>query len=87
MIVLMAGFPGTGKSTLARELASRVSGRVLSKDEIRHAVFRPEEIEYSSRQDDYCMTLMLATAGYLLSRNPVRGIFLDGRSFSRRYRC
>jgi predicted kinase len=85
MIVLMAGFPGTGKSTLARELASRVSGRVLSKDEIRHAVFRPEEIEYSSRQDDYCMTLMLATAGYLLSRNPVRGIFLDGRSFSRRY--
>jgi predicted kinase len=85
MIVLMAGLPGTGKSTLARELASRTSGRVLSKDEIRHAIFRREEIEYSSRQDDYCLQVMLETAGYLLSRNPRRAIFLDGRPFSRRY--
>jgi predicted kinase len=85
MIVLMAGLPGTGKSTLARELSARTSGRVLSKDEIRHAIFRPEEIEYSSRQDDYCLQIMLETAGYLLSRNPGRAIFLDGRPFSRRY--
>jgi adenylylsulfate kinase len=85
MIILMAGLPGTGKSTLARELALRVSGRVLSKDDIRHAIFVPEEIEYSSRQDDHCMHLMLEAAGYLLLRNPARAIFLDGRPFSRRY--
>lgn len=85
MIVLMAGLPGTGKSTLARELAVRTSGRVLSKDEIRHAIFLPEEIEYSSAQDDYCLHVMLETAGYLLSRSPSRMIFLDGRPFSRRY--
>jgi predicted kinase len=85
MIVLMAGLPGTGKSTLARELAARTSGRVLSKDEIRHAIFSPQEIEYSTRQDDFCLQIMLETAGYLLRSNRTQVIFLDGRTFSRRY--
>jgi adenylylsulfate kinase len=85
MIVLMAGLPGTGKSTLARELAARIGGRVLSKDEFRHAIFSPEEIEYSSAQDDFCLQIMIETAGYLLARNPARLIFLDGRPFSRSY--
>jgi predicted kinase len=85
MIVLMAGFPGTGKSTLAQELAARPGGRVISKDEIRHAIFAPDEIEYSTRQDDFCMQIMLRTAAYLLEQEPSRCIFLDGRTFSQRY--
>ena len=85
MIILMAGLPGTGKSTLARELATRTSGRVLNKDAIRHAIFSVDEIEYSSRQDDFCLEVMLETAGYLLQQQPARFIFLDGRPFSRRY--
>jgi predicted kinase len=85
MIVLMAGLPGTGKSTLGRELAIRTAGRVLSKDEVRHAIFQPSEIEYSTRQDDFCLQLMLDTARYLFDREPKRMIFLDGRPFSRRY--
>ncbi len=85
MIVLMAGLPGSGKSTLARGLAERMAGRMLSKDEFRHAIFLPSEIEYSSRQDDFCLRVMVETAGYLLGRNPGRVIFLDGRPFSRRY--
>jgi adenylylsulfate kinase len=85
MIIVMAGLPGTGKSTLAGELARRTSGRVLSKDDFRHALFAPEEIEYSTRQDDFCQELMMQTAGYLLARDPGKVIFLDGRPFSRRY--
>jgi predicted kinase len=85
MIVLMAGLPGTGKTTLSRELAARTGGRVLSKDEFRHSLFAANEIEYSSRQDDFCMNLMLQTAGYLLNQDPKRMLFLDGRPFSRRY--
>ena len=85
MIVLMAGLPGTGKTTLARELASRMQGAVLSKDEIRAAIFSPGDIEYSVEQDDFVMEVMLDTARFLLQRSPDRRIFLDGRTFSRRY--
>jgi len=81
----MAGLPGTGKTAVALELARRLNGRVLSKDEFRHAIFAADEIEYSTRQDDFCQQLMLETAGYLLSRDPSKYVFLDGRPFSRRY--
>ena len=39
MIILMAGLPGTGKTTARGHLASRTGGAVLNKDEIRAALF------------------------------------------------
>jgi predicted kinase len=85
MIVVMAGLPGTGKSTLARALVPRTQGALLSKDEIRAALFPPEDIEYSVEQDDFVMEIMLEVARFLLRKTPTRKIFLDGRPFSSRY--
>jgi len=85
MLILMAGLPGTGKSTLARALAARCHGVVLDKDEIRSALFPPACIEYSAEQDDFCQSLMLETAAYLLAPHPDLRIFIDGRTFSRAY--
>lgn len=83
MIVIMAGLPGCGKSTLARKLAERTSGVVLDKDVVRSALFPPQDIEYSRKQNDFCMHVLFETAAYLLTKDPQRFIFLDGRPFAR----
>lgn len=85
MIVIMAGLPGTGKTTLANALAAELHGVVINKDAIRAALFPPELIEYSDRQDDFIMGVMLDTAAYVLAADPGRIVFLDGRTFSRSY--
>ena len=81
----MAGLPGTGKSALAEALAQRLGGTVLSKDQIRRALFSPRDIEYSTEQDDCVMDVMLLAAERILQKAPDRIVFLDGRTFSRRY--
>jgi len=85
MIILMAGLPATGKSTLARELARITAGAILDKDPIRAALFAPEDIEYSTAQDDFVMEIMLQAAQFLLQKDQARNLFLDGRTFSQRY--
>ncbi len=85
MLILMAGLPGTGKSTLSRALVAEFGGAVLNKDQIRAALFPVTDIEYSTEQDDFCMAIMLKVAGYLFRKEPARRIFLDGRTFSSAY--
>jgi predicted kinase len=85
MLILMAGLPGSGKSTLSRALAAELGGTVLDKDQIRAALFPLKDIEYSTEQDDFCMGIMLKVAGYIFRKDASRKIFLDGRTFSRRY--
>ena len=85
MLILMAGLPGTGKSTLSRALAAKLDGTVIDKDDLRAALFPAADIEYSTEQDDFCMAVMLKVAGYLFRKDAARIIFLDGRSFSRSY--
>jgi len=85
MLIIMAGLPGTGKSTLARQLALALPALILDKDPIRAALFPPERIEYATPQDDFCMGVMLQVAEYLLRQDPATHVILDGRTFSRRY--
>jgi predicted kinase len=85
MLILMAGLPGTGKSTLSRALAADLGGTVLDKDIFRAALFAPADVEYSTEQDEFVMRIMLKVAGYLFRKDPGRHVFLDGRTFSRRY--
>jgi predicted kinase len=85
MLIAMAGLPGTGKSTLARHLADACAGIVLNKDPIRAALFPTAQIEYSTRQDDFCMSIMFQVATYMLRNDPSQYVILDGRTFSRSY--
>jgi adenylylsulfate kinase len=81
--VIMAGLPGTGKTALAGALAERLDGVVLSKDEVRAALFPRRAITYSSGQDDFCMSVVLMAAQRIAADRIVPFIFLDGRTFSR----
>src|SRR5947209_4773692 len=85
MLIVMAGLPGTGKSTLAQQMARALSGVVLDKDVIRAALFPPALVEYSTEQDDFCVSLLFQAAGYILHKVPEQHVILDGRTFSRRY--
>jgi predicted kinase len=85
MLILMAGLPGTGKSTLSRALAAKFGGTVIDKDQVRASLFSPPDIECSTEQDDFCMAVMLKVAGYLFRKDPTRIVFLDGRTFSQTY--
>jgi predicted kinase len=85
MIVVMAGLPGTGKSTLSRALAEETGGIVLNKDILRADLFPEAFVEYSIPQDDFVQDLMQRTAEYLLTRHSELTVFFDGRTFSRRY--
>jgi predicted kinase len=82
--VLMAGLPGTGKSTLAEALARELHGVVLSKDAVRAALFAGDLTDYTREQDDLCFGMVLQAAEYLADRQQTDFIFLDGRTFSRR---
>ena len=79
----MAGLPGSGKSTLARRLAHLLPAVVIDKDRLRAALFPPDEIDYSARQDDLCFEAMLQAAAYLLKKGSK--VILDGRTFSKAY--
>jgi len=85
MLVIMAGLPGTGKTAISTELARLLDGARIDKDVVRAALFPPSDIEYSDEQDDLCIDAMLGAAAFLFQKKPDHFVFLDGRTFTRRY--
>jgi adenylylsulfate kinase len=85
MLIIMAGLPGTGKSTLAQALAQSLPALVLDKDQVRAALFPPEAIAYSARQDDLVVHVLLLLVAYYLDLDPQRWLILDGRPFTRQH--
>jgi adenylylsulfate kinase len=83
MLIIFAGLPGTGKSTLARAIAERLGATVLDKDIVRHAMFGPDRITFSTEQDDLVVEQMIESAGNLLKNDPEKIVLIDGRVFSR----
>ena len=85
-VVIFAGLPGTGKSTIAQALASETGGIVLDKDRLRASLFHEPWVEYSQRQDDFCIEILLQAAGYLLHAAHIPPFFfIDGRVFASHY--
>jgi predicted kinase len=85
MLIAMAGLPGTGKSTLAARLRDELGAVVLSKDEVRAALFPPPTLDYTQAQDDLCMEAIYRAAAYTLTNFPDQAVILDGRTFLRAY--
>ncbi|MCA1841772.1 MAG: ATP-binding protein [Actinobacteria bacterium] len=80
-VVVLVGLPAAGKSTLATALAARIpDGRVIDKDQVRHALFAP--CDYSAAERDVTFAAMLDAARYHLGRGRV--VLFDGLTFSRR---
>lgn len=83
-LIVFAGLPGSGKSTLASALAAKLDATLLNKDVVRAALFKPEHVEYSSRQNDFCMDIIYQLAGYHFLYYPERTVIIDGRTYSKR---
>ena len=80
-VIVLAGLPGAGKSTLAAAVAGRIpDARILDKDKVRHALFAP--CDYASAERDVVFAALLDAARYHLGRGRV--VIFDGLTFSRR---
>jgi adenylylsulfate kinase len=83
MLIALAGLPATGKSALAICLAKEFHGVILSKDQVRAALFPPRVLDYSAAENDISMAAIFQAAAYIRTAFPRQPIILDGRTFLR----
>lgn len=83
MLIAMAGLPATGKSTIAARLARELDGVVLSKDQVRAALFPLPVLDYSTDENQISMDAIFHAAAYIRKTFPQRAVIIDGRIFLR----
>lgn len=82
-ILLLAGLPGTGKSSLGRELSRLLRAPILDKDALRETLFGPHWVEYSRTQDDLCVSMLYEAVRHLARAGSAPLALLDGRTYTR----
>ena len=83
MLIAMAGLPGSGKTTLAARLAKELNGVVLSKDQVRAALFPPPVLDYSTAENEISMDALFTAAAFIRKKFPQYPVLIDGRTFLR----
>lgn len=81
-VVVLAGLPGTGKSTLAARLAEALDAPLFDKDRVRAALFGPRHVRYRRAQDDFVVECLVAAAQHASASGLARFAIIDGRTFS-----
>lgn len=81
--LVLAGLPGTGKSTVGEALARELGLPRLDKDRVREALFGPRHVLHDPRQDDHCMELVYAAARFSLESGLAPAVVIDGRTYGR----
>src|SRR5690242_4246001 len=83
MLIAMAGLPASGKSTIAARLAKELGGVILSKDQVRAALFADAVLDYSTAENEISMDAIYQAAAYIRKTFPRQTVIIDGRTFLR----
>jgi predicted kinase len=85
MLIAMAGLPASGKTTIAAPLAKELGAVVLSKDQVRAALFPSPVLDYSTAENDISMGAIFQAVTYIRKTFPDQPVIIDGRTFLRPY--
>lgn len=78
VVVVLMGIPGSGKSTLAEALAPRMCARIVSRDAVRAAMFKPCSFTETEKAAAFEAVLAAVAANAELGRSTI----VDGMPFS-----